>query len=145
MNISKDCRGNAQCDSDNPGYYNNNRCLPYSAVILGPDWKLDQHTAVNTDDDQEEDTAEHVDEHSQGGELAHEASKDPLIHRRVGDVEREKDAEDKVRDCEAQVPGSVDRLLHLKASDPDDQSIPKKAQQKNDHTDHQQRHTQDFL
>lgn len=114
-------------------------------MVLGPNWEHDWQAAVDTDDDQEEDAAEHVEEHDGGGELAHEAAKDPLLHRHVGDAEWEEGAEDEVGDRQAQVPGGVDRLPHLEARDPDDQRISTEAQQKNDHADHQQRHTQDFL
>lgn len=106
-------------------------------MVLGPNWKHDWHTTVDTDDDQEEDTAEHVEEHNRGGELAHEAPEYPLFHRHVGDAEREEGAEDEVRDRKAQVPGGVDRLFHLEARNPDDQSISAEAQQEYDHTDHQ--------
>lgn len=144
-NLSKDQRGNAQCDGKKPGQNNNNRGLFNSALILSPNWKHHQDTAVDTDDDQEEDTTEHVDEHNAGDELAHEAAKDPFLNHHIGNIEREKGTEDKVRDCKAQVPGGVDRLLHLEARNPDDQSISKEAQQKNDHTNHHQRYTQDFI
>lgn len=106
-------------------------------MVLGPNWEHDWHAAVDTDDDQEEDAAEHVEEHDRGGEFAHEAAKDPLLHCHVSDAEREEGAEDEVRDRQAQVPGGVDRLLHLEARNPDDQSIPAEAQQKNDHADHE--------
>lgn len=143
-NIPEDHRGNAQSDGYNPSQDNNHVCLVDSALVLRPNWKHDRDTAVDTDDNQEEDAAEHVEEHDGGGELAHEAAKGPLLHHHVGDAEREEGAEDEVRDCEAQVPGGVDRLLHLEARNPDDQGISAKAQQKNEHTDHQQRHAKDF-
>lgn len=143
--MPKDDRGDAQTDSKNPGKDNNNRCLFNSALVLDPNWKHDGDAAVDTDDDQEEDAAEHVEEHNSGGELAHEVAEDPIVHHHLGDVKRQEAAEDEVRDGEAQVPGGVDRLLHLEASNPDDQAIPNEAQQKNEHTDHQQRHTQAIL
>lgn len=105
-------------------------------MVLCPNWKRDRHAAVDADDDQEEDAAEHVEEHNRGGEFAHEAAKDPLLHRHVGDAERQEGAEDEVGDGKAQVPGGVDRLLHLEARNPDDQSVSAEAQQKNDHADH---------
>lgn len=106
-------------------------------MVLRPNWKNDWHKAVDADDDQEEDAAEHVDEHDGGGEFAHEEAKDPLLHHHVGDAEREEAAEDEVRDRKAQVPDGVDRPLHLEARNPDDQSISKEAQQKNEHADHE--------
>lgn len=135
--IPKDHRGNAQSDGEKPGQENNNRRLFNSAMVLGPNWEHNGHTAVDTDDDQEEDAAEHVDEHYEGDKFAHEAAKDPLLHCHVGDAEREEGTEDEVRDRKAQVPGGVDRLLHLESRNPDDQSISGEAQQKNDHTDHE--------
>lgn len=144
-NISIDQRGNAQRDGKKPGQNYNNRGLLYSSLILSPNWKHHRDTTVDTDDDQDIDTTEHVDEHNAGEELAHEAAEDPVVHHHGGNVEREKSTEDKVRDCKAQVPDGVNRPLHLEARNPDDQCISKEAQQKNDHTNHQQRHTQDFI
>lgn len=143
-NISKNNRGKAEGDGGNPGQKNNNRCLFNRAVVLGPNWEHHGHTAIHTDDDKEEDAAKHVDKHNEGGEFAHEQAKDPVIHGHVSDAEGETGAEDEVRDGEAQVPGGVDRLLHPEASDPDHQSIPKEAQQKNDCSDQQQSHAEDF-
>lgn len=97
-NIPEDDRGNAQSDGEKPAHENNNRCLINSAMVLGPNWKHDRHTAVDADDDQEEDAAEHVEEHNGGSEFAHEDAKDPLLHHHVGDAEWEEDAEDEVRD-----------------------------------------------
>lgn len=136
-NIPEDDRGKAQHDGEKPGHDNNNGCLFNSAMVLSPNWKHDWHTAVDADNDQEEDAAEHVEEHNRGGEFAHELAKDPLIHRHVGDAEREEGAKDEVRDRKAQVPGGVDRLLHLEARNPDDQHVSTEAQQKYDHTDHE--------
>lgn len=144
-NIPKDHRGKAQCDCEKPGHKNNNGCLFDSATVLGPNRKHHWHAAVNADDNQEEDAAEHVEEHNEGDKFAHEVAKDPLLHHHVGDVEWEEGAEDKVGDRKAQVPGCVDRLLHLEARNPDDQSISKEAQQKNDHADQEQRHTWPFF
>lgn len=134
-NIPKNRRGNAQCDGKKPSQDNNNGCLFNSAMVLGPNRKHNWHKAIDTDDDQEEDAAEHVEEHNGGGEFAHEAAEDPLLHHHVGDAEREEGTEDEVRYCKAQVPGGVDRLLHLEPGNPDDQSISAEAQQKNDHAD----------
>lgn len=136
VNIPKDHRGNAQCDCEKPSQTNNNGRLFIGAIVLGPNWEDDWHKAVNADDDQEEDAAEHVDEHNGGGEFAHEASKDPLLHHHVCNAEWEEGAEDEVRDGKAQVPGGVDRPFHLEARNPDDQSISAEAQQKDYHADH---------
>lgn len=140
--LPKDHRGQAQPDSQEPGQSHADGRHLDRAVVLGPDREGDGHEAVDADDDQEEDAAEHVEEHHGGDEFAHEAAKDPLLHDGVGDGEREEGAEDEVGDGEAQVPGGVDRLLHLQAGDPDDQSVPTEAQQENNHVDHDERYTQ---
>lgn len=131
-NIPKDRRRDAKSNGEKPGQDNYNWGLLNRTLILGPNRKHDGNTAVHADDDKEVDAAEHVEEHNRRGELAHEAAEDPLVHHCVGDAYWEESAEDKVRDGQAQVPGGVDRLLHFEARDPDDQSIPKEAQQKND-------------
>lgn len=136
MNLAEDGGEKAHRDGEEPADEHNDGRHLHSAMVLSPDRKQDGDTAVDADDDQEEDAAEHVEEHDGGGELAHEAAEDPLLHRHVGDVEREEGAEDEVRDGEAHVPGGVDRLLHLEARNPDDQSVSTEAQQKNDHADH---------
>lgn len=136
VNIPKNHRGNTQCDGKNPSQDNNNGCLFNSAMVLGPNWKHNWDKAINTDDDQEKDTAEHVEKHNEGGKFAHKEAKDPILHHYVGDAEREEGAEDEVRYCKAQVPGGVDRLLHLEAGDPNNQSVSTKAQQKNDDVDY---------
>lgn len=143
--IPENRRGNAHSDGENPRQQNNNVRHFNGAIVLGPNRKHDRHEAVDADDDQEEDAAEHVDEQKRRGEFAHEAAEDPLLHRHLDDAEREEGAEDEVRDGEAQVPGGVDRLLHLEARNPDDQSVPEESEQKNEHADHQQRHAQAVL
>lgn len=110
-------------------------------MVLSPNRKHNRHAAVYADDDEEEDAAEHVEEHHRRHELAHEEAKDPLLHHHEGDADRKEGTEEKVRDRKAQVPCGVDRLLHLEARDPDDQTVPKKAQQENDHSDDSQRDT----
>ncbi|KAG7244074.1 hypothetical protein INR49_006236 [Caranx melampygus] len=95
-NLPKDHRGNAQTNSKNPGKDYNNRCLFNSALVLDPNWKHDGDTAIETDDDQEEDAAEHVEEHNRGGELAHEVAEDPLLHHHAGDAEWQEAAEHEV-------------------------------------------------
>lgn len=62
-NIPREHRGNAQCNGKKPGQDNNNQCLFNSALVLSPNWKDDRDTAVDADDDKEEDAAEHVEEH----------------------------------------------------------------------------------
>lgn len=136
-NVPEDHRGKAQCDGEKPSQANNNGRLVNGAMVLGPHWKYNWHEAVDADDDQEKDAAEHVDEHNGGSKFAHEAAKDPLLHDHVGDAEREEGTEDEVRDRQAQVPGGVYRLFHLEARNPDDQSISTETQQKDYHGDHE--------
>lgn len=134
-NLTIDHRGEAESDGKNPGNQNNNGSLLNCAMVLRPNWEHYWHETVHTDNNQEEDAAEHVEKHNRGHKLAHEAAKDPLLQRHAGDAEGEEGAEDKVRDGKAQVPGGVYSLLHLEARNPDDNSISTEAQQKNDNAD----------
>lgn len=135
-NVPKNHRGNTQRNGKKPSDDNDNGCLFNSAIVLGPNRKRNWHKAIYTDEDQEEDAAEHVDEHNTRSEFAQELAKDPLLHHHVGDAEWEEGTENKVRHSKAQVPGGVDCLLHLEARNPDDHSVSTKAQQKDNHVDH---------
>lgn len=137
VNVTENHRGNAEPHGKEPRQENGERCLPDRAMVLGPNRQHDRHEAVDADDHQEEDAAEHVEEHDEGGEFAHEEAEDPFLQGRVGDAERQGGAEDKVGYGQAQVPGGVDRPLHLEARDPDDQSISEEAQQEDEHADHE--------
>lgn len=136
--------GDAERDGQKPGQRDDHRGFFNAAVVLGPDREHDGHQPVHADDDQHEDAAEHVEEQERGDQFAHDEAKNPDLHGRAGDAEGQEGAEDKVGHGQAQVPGGVDRLPHLKASDPDDQSVSAEAQQKDDHADHHQAQAQDF-
>lgn len=130
--------GCAQSDREQPGQQDHGRGLLYGTMVLSPHWKHDRHAAVNTDDDEEEDAAEHVDEHHRGGELAHEDPKDPGFRCCLCDVEGQTGAEQEVRDGQTEVPGGVDRLLHLETGNPDYQRVTTNPQQTDHHVEHQQ-------
>lgn len=122
-NFTKDQRGETQTDGEDPAEEDNDGRFLCSAMVLRPNRKHHGYAAVDADDHQQEDAAEHVEEHHRGDELTQEASKDPVLHHHVNDVEWEEGAEDEVGDGEAQVPRGVHRLLHLEAGDPDDHSV----------------------
>lgn len=134
--VSENDGGDTQRDGQEPGQENKDGRFFNRAVVLGPNREHDRHQPVHADDDQQEDAAEHVEEQDRGDQFAHDAAKNPHLHGHAGDAEGQEGAEDKVGHGEAQVPGGVDCLPHLKASDPDDQSISTEAQQKNDHAEH---------
>lgn len=135
--VSENDGGNAERDGQKPSQENNHRGFFNGAVVLGPNREDDQHQTIDADDDQEEDAAEHVDEQDRRDQFAHDAAEYPHLHHHAGNAEGKEGAEDKVGHGEAQIPGGVDRLPHLEAGDPDDQSISTEAQQRNGHTDHQ--------
>lgn len=66
-------------------------------MILCPNRKHDGDAAIHADDDEEEDAAEHVEEHDKGRELAHEEAKDPVRGDTVGNVKRQTGTEYEVR------------------------------------------------
>lgn len=134
--VSENDGGDAQRDGQKPSQANNHGGFVNAAVVLGPNREHDRHQPVHADDDQQEDAAEHVEEQDRGDQFAHDAAENPRLHGRAGDAEGQECAEDKVGHGEAQVPGGVDRLPHLKAGDPNDQRVSAEAQQKNDHAEH---------
>lgn len=77
-------------------------------MVLGPNRKHYSYAPIHADDDEEEDAAEHVEEHDEGRELTHEETKDPVGGYAVGDVERQTGAKYKVRNSQTQVPGGID-------------------------------------
>ena len=136
--MTKHYGGNAECNRDDPGKDQNCRGHPHGTLVLGPNWIYDHYITVNTHEDQEEDAAEHVKEHCERGEHAHEQPKDPVHCHSVDDVEGETGTVYEVGDGQAEVPGGVDCLLHLETSDPDDHPIPTNRQQEDNYIDHQE-------
>lgn len=70
LNVSENEGGNTQNNAEDPAKDHNYGRLAESALVLGPNWKHDRDATVDADDDQQEDAAEHVEEHNRGGELA---------------------------------------------------------------------------
>ena len=104
-------------------------------MVLRPHGKSHRHAAVYADDHQQEDAAEHVEEHDEGGELTHDQAEYPLSHHQVRDTKGQAGTEDEVRDGQAQVPGGVHRFVHLEAGDPNHDSIAAEAQYEDDDVD----------
>ena len=93
--------GHAECNRHHPGQDHHGWGLPDGALILRPHGKRHRHTAVCADDHQQEDAAEHVEEHDEGGELAHDQAEYPLSQRQVCDAQGQAGTEDEVRDGQA--------------------------------------------
>ena len=136
LHVSEYDGGDAQNHREDPRHSDRDGRGSGGPVVLSPHGEHHSDAPVHTDEDQQEDAAEHIHEHHEGGELAQEGAKDPVLHGHKGYVKRVNRTDQEIRHSQAEVPGGVDCLLHLETSDPNHYSISKDTQKENDSVDH---------
>lgn len=101
---------------------------PGRPVVMRPHRKGDHQKAVDAYKDQDEHAAVHVEDHDGGHSLAQERSERPLLCQIIVHLKGQESTEQKVGNCQTDVPGRNHLLvhgcaLHLPPTDPDDQRV----------------------
>uniref|UniRef100_A0A3P9BFI0 Uncharacterized protein n=1 Tax=Maylandia zebra TaxID=106582 RepID=A0A3P9BFI0_9CICH len=88
--------------AQHPNEHGQNDGCPLCAITCNPVSVHDDHVAVQRHDNHEEDAAEEANVVRAGDQTAHEVSRSPLADPGIDRVERQREDEEEVRECQVE-------------------------------------------